>query len=191
VLDAPGALPIATAAYVGNAEVVRALIAAGARPDGDTDAAAYHESPLAIASEAGRIEALDALVAGGANVNGVANDGLGFPPIAVAADREHEECIRHLVAAHAQIDRRDLLGMTALANATLNGNVGIVRMLLAAGASPMAANRAGATPASIASDHGRLDLVAIFRGAGVTDFLLQPPPPLPPSGYSATIRPAF
>jgi len=50
----------------------------------------------------------------------------------------------------------------------------------------MIASRAGWTPAFTAQYHGEEQVMDRFRKFGVTDFGMQPPPPLPPSGMGTT-----
>jgi ankyrin repeat protein len=187
LLGMPGRTALQDAAYSGKTDVVLALLAGGAPIDDTPDSA---ETPLALAVDSEKLDTMDALIRGGAKVDGTAAEGFGYPPLVVAAGKGCVDCVRRLLAAHAQVDRRDGLGMTALCAATANEHLDVVRMLVAAGASPMAANRAGWTPAFTAQYHDRQDIVGIFRDAGITDFRLQPPPPLPPSGMGTVVVPA-
>jgi ankyrin repeat protein len=175
--------PLYYAALHGNVPAVRALVAAGARVDGDDGA---EVTPLVMAAEEGHVEAVDALIALHANVDGHGAPGHGYPPLASAAERGHLDCVRHLLAAHAQIDRRDSLGMTALSYACAQEHVDIVEALLDAHADPLIANRAGWTPAYTCFFHNK---EAPMRARGVKDFAMHAPVDTDPSGYGTITVP--
>ncbi|MBX3193378.1 MAG: ankyrin repeat domain-containing protein [Labilithrix sp.] len=185
LLGLAGKTPLEHAAWSGKTEVARLLVARGARIDGENG-----EPPLALAAEAGHLEVVDALLVAGADVNGRAPDGTGYPPLVVAASRPRVDIVRRLLVAKARIEQRDILGMTALCAATAKGNIEVARVLLAAGADPLAANRAGWTPAFTASYQDRNDFIGLYRDAGVTDFAMRAPPALPPSGLGTVVVPA-
>jgi len=184
LMGSPGRLPLEIAAMSNDVAAIRALLAAGASPDGDS---AGNESPAALAANFGQLDALDALLVAGAKVDGTGADGTGYPPLALAAEHLCVPCVKRLLAAGAQVDRRDVLGMTALNHVVAKENIELVDILLAAKADPMVASRAGWTPAFTAQYHGEAQVMDRFRKLGVTDFGMQPPPPLPPSGMG-TIR---
>jgi hypothetical protein len=55
----------------------------------------------------------------------------------------------------------------------------------------MLANRAGWTPAFTAQYRGKHEIMERFRQRGVTDFGMQTPPSLPPSGLGTIRVPAI
>jgi len=159
-----------------SAASVRALVAAGADVEGDRG----KQRPLALASDTCDLEYMDALLASGAEVDGVTGDGEGYPGLGVAAARGHMACVQRLLAAGAVVDRRDYLGNTALMSAVIYGHTDVVRLLLERGADPLAANRAGHTPAYRSTDERRKEVHDILIAAGVTEFGMRAPPALPP-----------
>jgi ankyrin repeat protein len=175
--------PLGMAALDGNAHAIPILVAAGARVDGDGE----EEPPSSLAAERGQADALEALLVAGAKPDGQGADGTDDPPLPAAAGAGCIPCVQQLLKAGARIDRRDALGLTALNWATANDNAALVKLLLAAKADPLAANRAGWTPAFTAQYHNRADVLALYQAAGVTDYDMHPPPPLPPSGAQVVV----
>lgn len=184
LMGSPGRLPLASAAWRGDAAAAVALIAAGAQLDGD---GSTDMTPASYAANSGHVDALAVLLAAGARRDGTGENGTSYPPLVTAAEARCLPCVRALLAAGAQVERRDVLGITALGYAAIKQDVAMVRALLDAHADPMAANRAGWTPAATAEANQAREIVELFRARGVTNFELQPPPALPPSGMG-TVR---
>jgi uncharacterized protein len=148
--------PLITAASVGDAEVARVLIAAGA----DIDAVSAPDSggapsstALAHAAVFGMTEVLDVLVAAGARIDSLemaaaAGDVTGWPlarftlqsrlrALVFAADHQRLEVIDRLVAAATPVNEPDAeWGRLPLHTAAGNGRAASVRRLLAHGADP-------------------------------------------------------
>lgn len=183
LMGSEGRLPLATAAWNGDAAAVVALLAAGARVDGDGTGM----SPASYAANSGHLDALAVLLAAGARRDGNGENGTSYPPLAMAAEHTCLPCVRYLLQAGAPVDSRDILGITALGYAVIKQDLEMVRTLLDAHADPMAANRAGWTPAATAEANQQRAIVELFRARGVTNFELQVPPALPPSGMG-TVR---
>lgn len=181
LMGSEGRLPLARAAWGGDAAAVVALIAAGAQVDGDGTGM----SPASYAANSGHVEALAVLLAAGARREGNGENGTSYPPLVTAASGKCLACVRYLLFAGAQVDSRDILGITALGYAVVAADVAMVRALLDAHADPMAANRAGWTPAATAEARQQREIVELFRARGVTNFELQVPPALPPSGMGS------
>jgi len=184
MMGSPGDLPLDTAARGNHVAAIYPLILHGARLDGD---GGRDETPASLAANGGHVEALAALLAAGAKLEGTGEDGTGYPPLAMAAEAGCVACVQHLLAAGARVDHHDILGITPLHYAVIKNNLAIVDLLLAAKANPMAANRAGMTPATAAQYRDAAPIMERFRKLGVTDFGLQVPPAFPPSGMG-TIR---
>ncbi len=179
-----GRTPLAVAAFRGHAKVVARLLAAGARVDHGGGAM----TPLALAAQNGDLATVEALLAARAVVD-PSRDATGYPPLTVAADHGHLDVVKRLVEAGAPVDRRDILGGTALFYTAVKGHREMAEYLLARGASPMVPNRAGWTPAFAATYNGEMAIRELFEKAGVTDWDLQVPPKDPPSGLGTVTIP--
>ena len=174
--------PLGFAARAGHVEIVRELVAAHARLEGGPKDS---ETPLALAANFGKLEAIDALLIAGANPDG----GSGYGPLGLATEAECVPCVKRLLSGGAHVNHSDTLGMTALHFAAIKENAELAKLLLDAKADPLVANRAGWTPAFTAQYHANPDVLAVFRAAGVSDFDMKPPPPLPPSGMGTVTVP--
>ena len=148
--------PLISAASVGDADVVRALIEAGA----DLDAVSAPDSggapsstALAHAAVFGMTEALDVLVAAGARIDSLemaaaAGDVTGWPlgrytlqsrlrALVFAAQYQRLEVIDQLIAAGTPVNEPDAeWGRLSLHTAAGDGQAASVRRLLAHGADP-------------------------------------------------------
>jgi ankyrin repeat protein len=103
-----GATPLHRAAWAGNVEVARLLIAHGARV---SDSDKYGDRPLHGACSWGRASMVKYLIRLGAKVN--AQDTLGgYTPLHWAAQYGHVEVVRILIAAGADPRRRNKHGRT-------------------------------------------------------------------------------
>jgi ankyrin repeat protein len=167
------------AAINGHLEVARVLLAAGA----PADATDGEQKALSRVMEDCHMPMVELLLEAGADVNGAADPGLGYPPLVYAAEEGQIACVRRMLEAGADLEHRDRLGFTALAQAVVKDRREIVKLLLARGADPLAPNRAGHTPAFIAGFRGdRAEIEQIFQDAGVTDFGMRRPPKLEGGG---------
>jgi uncharacterized protein len=155
-LPADKETPLISAASVGDADVVRALIEAGA----DLDAVSAPDSggvpsgtALVHAAVFGMAEVLDVLVAAGARIDSLemaaaAGDVTGWPlgrytlqsrlrALVFAAQYQRLEVIDQLIAAGTPVNEPDAeWGRLPLHTAAGDGRVGSVRRLLARGADP-------------------------------------------------------
>lgn len=173
-----GYTPLATAAWNGRADAAQLLLAAGA----PVDEGGGGMTPLALAAQRGHLATVELLLAAGAAPD-PARDAKGYPPNVVAAKEGHLAVVKRLIEAGAPVDRRDILGNTALFGASVHGHREIAEYLLSRGASPMVPNRAGWTPAFAATSNQEMEVRALFEKAGVTDWGMQQPPADPPSGW--------
>ncbi len=160
-VDQTGKAPLHHAAALGRTEIVRALLAAGARVD--EPARKYAATPLCIAAGAGEDEVVRALLRAGASPSGLP-DGR---PLVDAAAHGHDEVVLTLVAAGADPNvRRGLSGTTPLHAAAQRGHVQTVQALLNAGADPQARDARGRTPGDLARQAGMAAVVAALDRAG-------------------------
>ena len=130
-------------------------------------AGAAAPSPLADAAERADQAAMRALLARHAEVNAPQVDGMTALLWAVYHDDLRVTDL--LVAAGADVERRNRYGVSPLSLACTNGNSAMVERLLNAGADPDAALPGGETPLMTAARTGTLDAVAALlrRGAKV------------------------
>ncbi|MDO5463390.1 MAG: ankyrin repeat domain-containing protein [Akkermansia sp.] len=126
-----------------NEDMVKLLLAAGATLN------------LAEAAECGQTEQVRRLLKNGADVNEGA-------PIIGAAEEEHCDIVRMLIAAGADVNAQNIVGNTALHYAALWGNTDIAEQLLAAGADANIANDWDETPCSIAVEEGHTEIIRLL-----------------------------
>lgn len=137
---------------------VRALLAAGARlegQDGSGGTALFH------AATSGRAEVVKALAAAGANVEARAT--LGYTPLLSAILEGREEVIECLVAAGADANALGGVGESALVSAVVQNLPRAVACLLAAGARQ---DIGKSPPLDMAAFLGRSEIVAQLLAAG-------------------------
>ena len=155
-----------------SAEQVRCALAAGGDPDAVGDRGV---TPLYIAVDRNDSASLRLLHQAGADVNAPAGP-LGSPVLFSALlDYETQpETIETLLALGARVDARNGSEWTPLHTAVMQGHVGGIRLLLAAGADPNARTELGAadgtTPLHMAlyssTKRDVVDIVAMLLEAG-------------------------
>ena len=135
------------AANHGAEACMRALLAAGAVADAeDIQGCTPLEKCIGAYYREGSLDCARLLVAAGARVEPV-DEEVAAPLVCAATSRGCEAHLRLLVAAGADVNRRDFLGRTALHHAVEANNAEAVRILLAAGADPAVRDSdAGETP---------------------------------------------
>ncbi|MEM1054582.1 MAG: ankyrin repeat domain-containing protein [Bacteroidota bacterium] len=140
-----GATPLHIAAGWDRAEVVRALLDAGAEIEVRDESGM---TPFLSASDGQGIEALRLLLAAGADPLVTATDFEGNGAMHYAVRVENAEAIQFLTEAGVPVDQRAGDGMTALMQAVGYGgrSMETVRLLLRLGASVSATDDGGDTP---------------------------------------------
>ena len=150
---------------------VRAALAAGSDPNyGLSSSGRYGYSysydqnmaPLLFATSSGRVEIVKALIDAGADVDVRERD--NATALHVAERNKNEEIVEILLKAHADPNvTTSSWGFTPLMHASMSGYVGIVRLLLAAGAKPDLKDKQGKTALDLAKEAGRKDIVSVLE----------------------------
>eukprot|EP01047_Picozoa_sp_COSAG01_P029643 COSAG01_NODE_2039_length_8573_cov_13.642672_1_plen_2500_part_00 len=145
----------------GHAEVVQALVEAGAtvdRPDKNGS------TPLFVASHKGHVAAMEVLLGAGAAVDQPTKH--GFTPLYVASRKGHVAAMEVLLGAGAAVDQPDKDGSTPLSVASRKGHVAAMEVLLGAGAAVDQPTKNGCTPLLFASQNGHVAAVEALLGGG-------------------------
>ena len=183
-----------TAAVASDRDTLRLLI--DAKVDVNArDAANF--TPLMVAAANGSVEAVKLLLSHGARVNDVSGDGevivhaparakngmlaLGtFTPLLLAAPASSPELVKTLLDAGADVNVKDLRGMTPLmlAVATDHASADAVRLLMDKGANVNASSAEGETALDWARKFGDAPIVSMLKQAGATGHDAPALPPL-------------
>ena len=158
----PGFSPLAIAAWRGETERVRALLAHGAEleaRDGEG------HTPLTRAAWRGHVEIAVLLLEAGADRE--ARDGEGRTASYLAAAENRAACLRALLERGADANARSAAGESALGAAIAHGHADVVTLLLAHGADPAVRDARRQPLLCDAVAMGRGDLAAALLGAGV------------------------
>jgi ankyrin repeat protein len=188
VKDTGGATALALAADASDNESLRLLLAAGAEAQ-TVDSGGV--TPLIHAVMNCNTDAAKLLLAKGADVNakvtfaGKVKFGdiqlVGLTPLSIAGAYCRPETIDTLIGAKADVNSRDIRGMTPLMMAVSSEtqDAAIVRRLVHAGADVNAKSKAGEAPLDWARKFGDRDVVSILTAEGAHEALQ----------YAAPVRP--
>jgi ankyrin repeat protein/beta-lactamase regulating signal transducer with metallopeptidase domain len=157
------ATPLHVAAERGDAEVIGALLEAGADPNASDLSG---RSPLHLAAATGNVEAVVELLDGGANADMPTN--VGSTPLHVAAEGGRAKGVQGLPAAHegpiAVTAAR--AGPVGTASAQEAGAWQVVQALLEAGANPATKDERGRSPLHVAAGAGDVRTVGLLLDGG-------------------------
>ena len=165
--DSHGRTALHVAAFAGNHDAMRALVAAGANPNA-LESDAY--DIVTIAAVANDPETLRLALQLGCRADNVTSRYQGTALIA-AAHLGHVEIVETLIAAGAPLDHVNNLHWTALIESIVLGDGGsnhtaTLRALVEAGADVNLADGRGNTPLQLARSHGFEEMVGILLRAG-------------------------
>jgi ankyrin repeat protein len=162
--DIEGFTPLYLASYEGYAEVVRLLLAAGAKTDTRNGKGDW--SPLQTAAEQGHADVVRELVAAGADVN--QRSKRGSTPVYFAAKsgkKAADDIIKMLAVAGADVNAR-CEGYYALHLAADKGYYDTVKILLSFGANPNLRDKDNDSALDIAMYHGYQKTTAYIQQYG-------------------------
>ena len=159
-----GLTPLRAAAASAKPELVKALLTAGAKPD---TASPDGRTPLMDAAAMHRADNIAALAEAGATID--ARDTKGRTALMVAAAADHLDATRALLGVGASVNTADESGVTALSIAAAGpGDIGILHLLLDAGATTDSTTPDGITPLMLAAKTGTAEKVILLLNAGAS-----------------------
>lgn len=163
--DERGRAPLLLAAANDRLLVARLLVALGADPDALDD---RHDTPWLVTGVTGSVPMLEILLPAGPDLT--IRNRYGGISVIPASERGHVDYVRRVVRTGIDVDHVNDLGWTALLEAVILGDGSapyrdIVRILLAAGASPDLADADGVTALEHARSRGFDELAAILDRA--------------------------
>jgi ankyrin repeat protein len=122
----------------------------------------YGRTPLHYAAAESRPDEVAKLVAAGADAN--AQDDNGWSPLHFAAQAVSSNCTAALLRAGADTSLHDSYGNTALWRAVFSSKEdgSVIRLLREAGANPLAKNKHGISPTSLARTIANFDVAQYF-----------------------------
>lgn len=158
--DPWGTTPLVIAAREGQVEAVRALLKAGAEPDGRDGGM----TPLAAAALRGHAPVVRVLLRAGARPDATGLNGL--TPLVSALQQGHTETVRLLLQAGASTRVTDRSGDSPLVMAINAGRSDLLDLLLTHGANPNQTDGSGLTPLYWARQTQREDMAQRLIAAG-------------------------
>jgi ankyrin repeat protein len=161
--DTNGDRPLDWAARYGETEIVRLLLAAGAKPN--PEEIAYINVPLVEALNGGHFAAADLLIEAGASVNRA--DDFDGTALYNAASSDNVAMVERLLRLGADpATPGPYFDHTPLHAAAMRSTARMIEVLVAAGAPLEARSRDRETPLFLAAKHGRLEAVRALLAAG-------------------------
>lgn len=160
-----GATPIILASHAGRSDVVRALVAAGANVNAESDDILY--SALHCAAFVGTMPCIVSLLGKGARTDLI--DLNGRTPLHIAAYRNNVEVVNALIDSGSNFTLSDKLGRTAVHIAATTGALDAIKVLVARGLDMNAKDMNESTPLHLAAYCGvRLEALQYMVENGAT-----------------------
>lgn len=156
-LDAGTCLALVKAVQVGQEDLARLLLEAGANTesiDGRGSRSLHH------AATSGKQDMVALLLTYGADAE--AMNMAVMRPLHLAARGGHSEVVRLLLASSVEIEAKDGLEARALHCAAKGGHLEVVQLLLASGAEQNAADLSGKTALQVAREGGHQEVVELL-----------------------------
>lgn len=161
-----GGTALLAAVAEGHLDVAEILMRRGA----DVDAsAANRDTPWLLAGAEGHARILERMIPRDPDL--ALTNRFGGTALIPACERGHVEAVRVLVRTAIDLDHVNDLGWTCLLELVVLGDGGprhrrVARLVLAAGADPNVADRAGVSPYAHAIARGQTEVAAAIRAAG-------------------------
>ncbi|EAY27141.1 ankyrin repeat domain-containing protein [Microscilla marina] len=154
------------AAASGDIEAVKKCLDQGADINYQSSGIlSLEQTPLMKAAKNGHLDAVKFLIEKGANIS-KGNSGKENP-ITLAAKKNHSEIVLYLIEKGEKVNYRETnYGMTALHHAALNGNLELVKKLMAKGADMKIQNKEEETPFAVAVFYKNLGVAKYFLSKG-------------------------
>jgi ankyrin repeat protein len=161
-----------TAVGWGNIEIMKALLAAGAKVD-HVDKSG--QQPIHTAAARGSIEAAKVLLATGARVDAEIKSNEmdwmnGRQPLHIAAFHGNTATVEFLISMGADVNAKDASGSTAVKTVVYGGcnaeRINTLKLLIESGAKPDLADRDGRTPLDHATFYKDAAAIRILQAAG-------------------------
>ncbi|MGD8175019.1 ankyrin repeat domain-containing protein [Marinimicrobium sp. ARAG 43.8] len=158
-----GSLMLAWAVETQNPDLVRQLLAEGAKPDvGDSHLSSF--SPLIVACQRGEPSIVMALLDAGAKVERSTADGVS--PLALCAGHSDVQTVERLLAKGASADAVDDTGQTPLMWAAANARLDNAKHLIREGADINRVTHKGFSPLFFALRSGNPEMAELILDAG-------------------------
>ncbi len=148
--------PLADAAYARHFDIMRLLLAAGAR----VDAPDHRGVTLLVSTGFFDSTVTTILLESGADPNSVDQD--GETALMKASAKGLKQTIRLLIGHHADINRKDKTGRTALMHAAAGHSSDAIPLLLENGADPNARDNEGKSALDLADKSNNLGAIAML-----------------------------
>ena len=162
VTDLSGWTPLMYAVWSDQDDMVKLLLANGARLDVTKEADGL--TPLAIAAQNGKNKSAPLLIDAGADVNHPVGKG-EYTPLMLASTSSSVDIAKRLIAKGANVNAKNPGGVTALMIAAAGNRTEIVAILIAAGADPNIKSEDGRTALTIAESTNSNDVVKMLKAA--------------------------
>lgn len=161
-----------TAVGWGNIEIIKALLAAGAKVDHVDESG---QQPIHTAAARGNIEAAKVLLLAGARVDAEIRSNKmdsrnGYQPLHLAAFHGNTATVDFLISMGADVNAKDASGNTVVKTVVYSGcnadRIKTLQLLIKSGAKPDLADREGRTPLDHATFYKDAAAISILLAAG-------------------------